>query len=287
MIVGLSYNIFNGEEHLLHSLTAMRKVADYINIVVQYTSNYGTTAGRELESTISSAHASNLFDEIYEYTPNRDIPPQSNELIKRRIGLDLAKKAGVTHFMTMDADEYYLESEFRSAAELIDSDGIEASAVPTYLHIKRPIWRSRFPDTTWCSFLTKVDRDSDLILNDHYPVLVDPTRRYRGSATPFLAFNADAIAMRHMNLVRKDGLESKLQNSANRHMTEFMGLVRKAYDTWEYGADLQFPGKPPMEIIEVPDLFSIDHVFSKDLATTSPSVLRRALLKLFRSNLSK
>ncbi len=66
--------------------------------------------------------------------------------------------------------------------------------------------------------------------------------------------------MRHMNLVRHD-LALKLDNSVNARKLEFMTGVRAAYDRWSFGQVLEFPGKPPMDIIETPDLFGIDALF--------------------------
>lgn len=172
----------------------------------------------------------------------------------------MAKRAGVSYFMTMDCDEYYLSSEFNPAKELILSEGIDATAVRTYLHIKRPIWRSKEPDVTCCSFLTRLTSDSQLVLNSPYPALVDPTRRLFRENSSFHMFDAADISMRHMNLVRKD-ISSKLANSSNAHMVDFMQQVQKIYDEWQFGNPLLFPGKLPMEIIEVEDLFGVDEIF--------------------------
>lgn len=260
MISGASYNVFNGEEHLLNSLRHMSKSVDYINIVVQYTSNLGNLATKELEKTMNQVESEKLADEIFIYTPNLTIPPVRNEHRKRSIGLEMAKNAGVTHFMTMDCDEYYKTAEFLLAKEFILENGIQASAVATYLHIKRPIWRSKDPDTTCCSFLTQITKNSEIEFGSRYPVMVDPTRRLHGDAEKFYFFDKSFISMKHMNLVRYN-LNSKLANSSNANDTKFMAQVRESYEKWKFGEILHFPNKPPMEIIEVDDLFGIDEQF--------------------------
>ena len=64
MITGVSYNVFNGEEHLLPSLRQMRKCVDYINLVVQRISNLGNPANRELEEAVERAQAERLVDRV-------------------------------------------------------------------------------------------------------------------------------------------------------------------------------------------------------------------------------
>lgn len=258
---GVSYNVFNGEEHLLHSLRIMRENVDYINLVVQFTSNAGHPASQQLSEVLNQVDSEQLIDAIQIYTPDLSIPPVVNEHKKRTIGLQMAKASGVTHFMTMDCDEYYPNDEFVRAKEFIEERGIDASAVSTYLHIKRPIWRSREPDVTCCAFLTRITDHSEIIFNSPYPVLVDGTRRLHGDAARFHFFHVDMISMRHMNLVRKDDLRSKLRNSSNAPMKEFMEKVRSAYDGWQFGKTLLFPNKPPMDIVEVEDIFGIDKFF--------------------------
>lgn len=260
MICGGSYNVFNAEEHLIPSLTAIRPCLDYINVVVQYASNHGLPSSPGLENIIHEAKARGLVDEVIYYVPNFSITPALNELEKRNIGLRHAKHAGVEYFITLDCDEYYIPEEFNEAKKLIEEEKLETTAVSTYLHIKRPIYRSALPDSTCCAFLTKIDAGSELVYGSPYPALVDPTRRLHGDRESFRMFSPELVAMRHMNLVRHD-VEGKLRNSSNAGMTDFMNLVRKAYNDWSPGDVLNFPNKSPMEIVEVRDIFEIDHIF--------------------------
>lgn len=262
MISGVSYNVFNGEEHLLHSLKQMRQCVDFISIVAQRVSNLGNKANVTLEPIIETALSKGLVDSVFWYKPDFSIPPVMNELRKRNIGLEQAKCAGVTHFMTMDCDEYYSVNEFLSAKRFLVENSIKISAVRTYLHIKRPIWRSKMPDNTCCSFLSQIDKKTVLELNSYYPALVDGTRRINGTSDQFHMFDESIVSMKHMNLVRKN-IDFKLSNSSNAAMTDFMRGVKNMHENWRFGETLNFPGKPPMEIIEVPDLFKIDRIFRR------------------------
>jgi hypothetical protein len=255
VIAAASYSVFNGEEHLLHSLRLLRQSVEYLNLVVQFTSNAGLPASPALDDVLNAATRERLVDDFLFFTPDLSLHPGENERRKRQRGLDRAKQRGATHFMTVDCDEYYPPAEFAEARRQIELHDYAATAVRTYLHIQRPIWRSREPDTTCCAFLTRIDGSSQL--GGDYPVLADPTRRLHGGAQPFHLFAPEVVSMRHMNLVRRD-LEDKLRNSTNAALTDFMAKVRQACGTWRFGEPLRFPNKPPLEIIEVPDLFGID-----------------------------
>lgn len=275
MITGVSYNVFNGEEHLIHSIRQIRPCVDFINLVVQTVSNLGNSAGPTLEATIAATLEQGLADRVIWFAPDLSVPPVMNELHKRNIGLEDAKRAGVTHFMTMDCDEYYDPREFAAARDFIGDCRIRASSVRSYLHIRRPIWRSRFPDNTCCAFLSEIERDTVITLNAPYPTFIDGTRGINEKGRPFHFFDEHIIAMKHMNLVRHN-FDSKLSNSSNAGMTAFMKGVRDLYQAWRPGELLEFPGKPPMEIIEVPDLFGIDEHFRphwNSTETTCPQKL--------------
>ncbi|WP_312408588.1 hypothetical protein [Rhizobium sp.] len=96
--------------------------------------------------------------------------------------------------------------------------------------------------------------------DDYYPVLVDPTRRLHGRRESFHHFSPETVSMRHMNLVRGD-LSWKLKNSTNAQATEFMQRVQKTVEDWQFGDVLNFPNKPPLQIIRVDDLFDLDSLF--------------------------
>lgn len=274
MKCGASYNLFNGEEHFLHSLRSVRPELDYVNVVVQYTSNLGEVAPEALREVVDLAKRERLVDEVIEYAPNLALRAQENELRKRRIGLAAAKSSGVEYFLSMDADEYYDTATLADAKRFIICEGFETTAAHTFLHIKRPIWRSASPDTTCVCFLTKIVDQSEFDYGGEFPVLVDPTRRLHGDRQ-FYMFGQNELTMMHMNLVRKDGLKSKLRNTSSAHMADFILAVQKAYDEWNFGSPLCFPNKPPLKIIEVPDIFGIDQFFRERDFTVIQGALDR------------
>lgn len=194
-VFSISYNVLNGEEFLVDYVKSVRECVDHINLAVQYVSNTGVEASPNLMFVLDGLRAAGLGDQIIEYVPNLEISPQENELKSRQLGLTAAVAAGATYFMTMDCDEFYVKSEFEAAKRYILDNEIEASSAPSYLHIKRPIWRSKLPDSTCVSFLSKVDENTWLILKSFYPTNVNPTRRINGSASRFHAFDESLITM--------------------------------------------------------------------------------------------
>lgn len=263
MKTGGSYNLFNGEEHLLASLSSVRASLDHISLVVQTVSNLGHPADPGLMDVVASAVRQRLADEVIVYEPDLSLPAQANEHRKRSIGLERARERGVELFLTLDADEYYEPVRLAAARERIEREGHALTLARTYLHIRRPIWRSAEPDTTCVCFLSRLTPHTRLTPGATYPLPVDPTRRITGSGTSAHLFEPDEVAMLHMNLVRRDGLRSKLANTSSAALPGFVDAVAAACAAWRFGEPLRFPGKPPMAIVEVPDLFGIDALFAE------------------------
>ena len=264
MKFGVSYNVFNGEEHLINSIKSVRDSLDYINICVQYKSNFDENASERLFDTIREIRQMGLVEDIVEYTPAKT-SAQQNEFSKRLIGLMRARERDVDYFTTMDADEYYQSDSLKEAKKFIHSNDLTHTAIHSYLHIKRPIFRSKAPDTTDICFFSKMYGTNTLVLNGRFPANVDPTRRIIGNNAKFYFFSPQDISMHHMNLVRLDNLNSKLTNTPSSLNKEFIKAVKKAYNDWQFGKQLHFPNKPPMDIILVDDVFKIDHIFNDNL----------------------
>ncbi|MGV2130872.1 hypothetical protein ACQZ4Q_09490 [Agrobacterium vitis] len=252
MRISASYNFFNGDEHLISSLKLMRECVDHISIVWQKISNAGEPISSCAINALHSANELNLADEIVFYEPNLDLPRNKNEVSKRQIGLDIARKAGATHFLTLDADEFYRPAEFSDAKKLIKKHGWKSTSVPTFLHLKSPVWRA--PDVTCCCFITEISDATEMGVEYFPQENIDPTRRMTASAADHHHFAANVVAMYHMNLVRRD-LNQKLRNSTTTN-TEFLNLVAEAVDRWRPGAPFEFPNKGKLNLSFVENEFN-------------------------------
>lgn len=56
-----------------------------------------------------------LVDTIRLYKPDLSKKAVENEVIKRKIGMEIAISEGMTHFLSIDADEFYREKELEAA----------------------------------------------------------------------------------------------------------------------------------------------------------------------------
>lgn len=142
--------------------------------------------------------------------------PQLNELSKRNAGLDAVKKLGYTHFIMMDADEFYLQDEFTAAKEQINREEILGSVCRIKTYFKSPTLTIGY-DHTLVPFIHRIRRHLAYKLNFHgYPFAyqrgtpyIDPTRRLNVTG----GIKMMDITMHHMSYVRKD-MALKLENSS-------------------------------------------------------------------------
>lgn len=258
MDLAISYNFFNGEELLEKSIKNIRDEASHISVIYQETSNHGNKITNDALELLQHLKSEGVIDKLQLYTPNLDFHPSVNEFRKRKLGLKIANKLGLSHFLNMDADEFYLLNDFKKSKDLIINENITFSSVGSYFYLKKPIWRSELPDKTNVCFISKIDAHLQHIHKGDFPnKFIDPTRRFVNFSGNYRHFADETIMMHHMNLVRKS-LDSKLKNSTNADKVEFMSQVKKVVEEWEFGELFKFPNKPEQNIIEVKDLFNLD-----------------------------
>lgn len=222
--VGVSYNLFDGEELLEASIRSIRDKVKYINVVYQTVSNYGNPANADLENLLNRLVSLGLIDELFLFSPVPNVPPKLNEILKRDIGLSLVKQNNCDYFLSMDVDEFYDGTEFENALNYIVENDIMTSAVSIIEYIKSPEYQfycmHSFTSNSdkifnyYVPFLIKIDKTIEQQHGRMYfPCFVDPTRKL---ACPgrFKVFSAHEIAMHHMCGIRKD-LIKKYKNSSD------------------------------------------------------------------------
>lgn len=131
------------------------------------------------------------------------------------------------------------------------------------MHIRSPNWRAL--DCTNVSFITRLSRYTG-VRRRYFVKCVDSTRRIVAptplcvptSLPPFWIrhyhFSQNALSMYHMNLVRRDGLYSKLKNSSTNNENFFKNLER-AFSEWVPGEPFYFPGKGVLQVEYVENEF--------------------------------
>ena len=234
MILGISYNIFDGEELLKFSVKTMRPCVNYISVVYQDLSNLGNPISESIFPLLSELKRDGLIDEIIKYVPNLALKGHGNEVAKRNIGLESCINAGCSHFMTMDCDEFYKNDEFEHAKNVIISEGYETTACQMKTYYKTPEYIITPPETYYVPFISKLDsRRFGMGISWPSPISADPTRRLKSDK--LFAFSREKLEMHHMSYVRTN-IRAKLNNSsASVNWKSRIEEMAKYHDDWVPG----------------------------------------------------
>ena len=254
MKLGVSYNIFDGEELLENSIKSIRKNVDYISVVYQEVSNFGNPCNDNLVPLLNRLKNEGLVDEIFKYRPQTQRGGHFNEINKRNIGLSLSEGVKCTHHMAMDSDEFYTDEQFKFLKkEMIEGD-YDSSCCQMVTYYKEPKYRLDPKEDYYVSLIYKIQNGKQYVMGLPFPTLVDPTRRMEGGKCKI--FTRDEIEMHHMSYVRKD-IRKKLQNSSASPNFKNIDKIVDYYNTWEYPNQGLMGGAPDklFDIIKVKELF--------------------------------
>jgi len=257
MKIGVSYNLFDGEELLEGSIRCIRDEVDYISVVYQTVSNFGNPCDDGLVPLLEKLQSDGLVDELFEYRPKLNKGGHYNELTKRNIGVSLSLGQKCSHHMSMDSDEYYLLDEFKYMKKTIEEGNYDSSACRLQTYYKDSMYRLDPPEDYYVSLLYKINYNSNYQFGDRLPVLVDPTRCMEPGNCKI--FDRDEIEMHHLSYIRKD-IRRKLQNSSA--VVNFRDRLDKLVDyhnNWEYPQQALMAGAPDKfyDIIKVDKQFDV------------------------------
>jgi hypothetical protein len=190
---------------LPYAIENIRPVVDEIIVVYSWKSNRGNTVRYELPK-----------DCILVQCEPQTTVPHINETAKRNAGLEAAKKLGFTHFIMMDSDEFYVQSEFNREKTLIGFNHTAGSVCRVKTYFKSPTLTIGM-DSTLVPFIHKITPKLKYHLKfTGYPFAysngharIDCTRRLNITRGVVLS----DITMHHMSWVRKD-FKLKMDNSS-------------------------------------------------------------------------
>jgi len=257
MKLGVAYNLFDGEELLLHSVKSIRNSVDYILVVYQDISNYGNKSNTDLGKYLIELKAKGFIDGILQYHPVLGLKGHGNEISKRNLGLEQCKQVGCTHYMSMDTDEFYKESELNYVKDIVNTGKYDSSACQMQTYYKTAEWAINPPETYYVPLIYKID-DRRFNLNVQWPISADPTRRL--DPKNLMIFMRDRIEMHHMSYVRKD-IRAKLNNSsANVNWKNRIEEMASYHDNWTAPNKAYFAGteKRLYDVVQKPNIFGID-----------------------------
>ena len=230
MKLGVAVNAYDGVELMERAIMSYRDVVDYVCIVYQTVSNFG-----EVDQTSAAVSrrllASGVVDAIFEFDPKRK-SGFHNELAKRNVGLNACRRAGCTHHLSADVDEFYVASELDIAKSAVLSNGSDASACQMITYYGSGDWAFDPPEEYYVPLIYKIDpgRQFEMCM---WQVQVDPTRRMRTQRT--MLFDRKTVQMHHMSYVRND-IKKKLNNSSARaNFKNRAADIASAYAKWVPG----------------------------------------------------
>lgn len=207
------YNVWADSRELLKkSIDNISPVVDVIVVVSSKFSNFGAEFDWNIEEYLN--HKCHLV----EIHPKRKLrQAYIMETEKRNVGINVARNLGCTHFIIMDADEFYFQSEVEEAKRKVEN--LEATVVRSQLYFKEPTLTIGF-DVTLVPFICRMSRQVELIPDyRQFPFTymggfprIDPTRR--PNITAGVEFWETPV-MHHYSWVRSD-YDLKINNSSAR-----------------------------------------------------------------------
>lgn len=242
---------------LNHSYENIRPLVDGVIVIASSKSNYGE------ESPIP--HPWNDDVALYQYYADDELNvfvrepflhhPMNCETDKRNYGLKIAREQGYTHFITMDADEFYYHTEFQAAKQMFhEKHDLAGLVVESYVYFKSPTLTIG-KDITLVPHIHKLTPTIRHEFNKGYPfawsgkqIRIDPTR----SLNIHSGVEMFECPMHHYSWVRKD-FKKKIRNSTAKSNLERSTIVQDLLNAKE-GYFCQFYQKP---LVRVPNRFGI------------------------------
>lgn len=227
------YNVWDDYDLLKYSCENIEPLVDGIIIIASEKSNYGEV----------SLIPDEWRDKVIIHEP---VFAQAmySETDKRNFGLSLAKKFGYTHFITMDADEFYEPNEFQSAKDYLNNNQhINGLVVESQVYFKSPTLTVG-KDITLVPHIHKLTPTIRHEFNKNYPfawsgkqLMIDPTRSLNINS----GVEMFDCTMHHYSWVRKD-YEKKIRNSTARANLE-RSTIREDLRFAKEGYFCKFYGK--------------------------------------------
>lgn len=236
-------------ELLPHCINNISRVVNKVIVMYSETSNKGQRDDRITELVFSK-----LPCQWVKCEPDLKLSCHQNETNKRNAGLKIAKEQGFTHFLILDADEFYDADEFLREKTRMEEKNINGIVCPLKVYIKDPTLQC--DDHTLVPAIHRLYANTQVGNFKHYPFTtdaeghthIDPTRR----CNIFDRIEMSPMTMHHFSYVRKD-IDMKINNSS-------ANLYRSKQTIHEELRDAKPGYKSKLyhrELIEVPNHFNI------------------------------
>lgn len=271
MRLALIYCLWDDYELFKCSYRNMNSLADGTILVYSNTSNFGEMSNNKLNMSFK-------FGELipYNFEPDLKLDARTNETNKRNFGIRIAKEKGFTHFLILDADEFYQPIQFLKEKKRIEDENLNGLVCRSKVYFRTPTLTIGY-DTTLVPFIHKLDT-AECIWNQNYPfawtdtdgVPFTPKKRIRIDPTRQLNYTNGVtwseIVMHHYSYIRSD-LKRKIRNSTARANIEKSSLIPDYRDAKE-GYFCKFYGKT---LESCQNLFGVPELIDHDVTSLSAS----------------
>ena len=253
------YNVWDDWDLLKYSIDNITPLVDGVIVVYSEKSNFGEFSPKV-----------DLGGQYFNFEPYPKQDARENETNKRNFGLQKARESGYTHFIMMDADEFYERDEFLKEKKRIEDNNYAGLVCRVKCYLKSPTLTIGY-DTTLVPFIHKITPELRFCFNKNYPfawtsvnglqftqsktIRIDPTRSMNIES----GVEWSEITMHHFSWVRKD-IKKKIRNSTARFNIEKSTVVQD-YRDGKAGAFCQFYGKT---LEECPNVFGLPDITDRD-----------------------
>jgi hypothetical protein len=229
------YNVWGDYYLLQYSIKNILPLVDMVIVVYSETSNFGEKTHDSFPIDIDSESDTPILLEQME--PDLKRSPRENETAKRNHGLKVALGVGATHFLTMDADEFYEPEPFLENKRFIEDKHLDGLVCTCTTYFKSPHLTIGL-DVTLVPFIHRLTPTIRHEFNKNYPyawegrqIRIDPTRSLNINSGVLLVHD---LTMHHYSWVRKD-YNRKIRNSTARANLERSCILKSLVDAKEGG----------------------------------------------------
>lgn len=245
---------------LEHSVKNITPLVDGVIIVGQKVSNYG----EEFEiphgwwEGARPQHKNPNYE--FHWGLSRDRTVMAKETDNRNYGLFNARESGYTHFIMMDADEFYDPEQFlKEKQRFIDNPDLAGLVCASRVYVKSPSLTIGL-DTTRVPFIHKITPTLKHEFNRSYPfawegkdIRIDPTRSLNINS----GVEWSDIVMDHYSWVRSD-INRKIRNSTAKANIERTNIAKNFFHLKEGDICELYPGKP---LVRVPVKYGLPEFY--------------------------
>jgi hypothetical protein len=250
------YNTWSDTLDLLeHSIENILKSVDEVIVIWSENSNYGTFDASI--RTFATYYPNNKV-KFYQCEPLKGAPAWDSERHKRNFGLDKARQSGFSHFIMMDSDEFYFDTDVRRDLRRFEDPELKGLVCPSHVYFAKPTLTIG-KDITLVPFIHKLTHNLKFEWNTKYPfawdqsgprkaIRIDPTRQLNIIS----GVEWSETVMHHYSWVRKDVL-LKIRNSSAKVNIQQSPVLQDYLEAKE-GYYCNFYGK---ELARCPNFFGL------------------------------